>query len=139
MTGLAEVRPLGHQELLVGGPMRRMAREAALGHGGSVLPEERPPLFGVAGVALLVDRVRRDQFVRHRPVRVMAVGALDLSLLDGMTGHLLDLGPYLLVALRAGRRLGQFCGVNGMAIRAGDAPAFVGAAVPHRPREPEAS
>src|SRR5690242_10460251 len=56
---LAEVGDRGLLQLLVVRAVRGVAVQAALAH-RRVLPEKRPALFGVAGVALLVDRGGAD-------------------------------------------------------------------------------
>src|SRR5262245_45814579 len=75
---LAEVGTRRHEQLVMVRPMRLMAVDATLAD-GRVLPEERPSLLGVAGVADLVDRVGVQQGARGRAMRVVAVDARQLS------------------------------------------------------------
>src|SRR5436309_5944657 len=69
VAALAEIWLLGREKLLVVRAVGVVAVEAALPH-RSVLPEKRPPLLGVAGQALLVDRLRRDHLRLRAVVRV---------------------------------------------------------------------
>ncbi len=75
MASLAELRPPQAQELFVVRPMRSMTTHAVLTN-RSMLPEEWPSLLLVTGVALVVDRIRADQFFCLRAMRIMARGAL---------------------------------------------------------------
>src|SRR5687767_9882883 len=94
---LAQIRDGGALELQVVRAVGRVAVEAALPH-RRVLPQERPPLLGMAGIALLVDRAGGDQPGGRRAVRVVAVGARNLALAQRMMGRFPGLGASVLVA-----------------------------------------
>src|SRR6476659_8049526 len=64
---LAEPRLRDLEQLLVGGAVRVVAVRAALDH-RRMLPHERPALFGVAGVADLVDGAGDEELVVRRPM-----------------------------------------------------------------------
>src|SRR3982751_6598021 len=114
-----------------------MAVQAALPH-RRVLPQEGAPLLGVAGVALLVDRRRLDQAARLGAVGVVAIGATDLPLTDGMMGVFPHVRAHVLVAGEAGLglvrdlQLGllRLERVDAVATFAGEAAGLVDAAVP---------
>src|SRR4051794_23359650 len=134
---LAQVWRRGLLQLLVVRAVRRMAVQAALPH-GRVLPQEGAPLLGVAGVALLVDRRRLDQAARLGAVGVVAIGAADLPLTDGMMGVFPHVHAHVLVAGEAGvglvrdLELGllRLEGVDAVAALAGEAAGLVDAAMP---------
>ena len=97
---LAEERLLDLQHLLVDGAVGVVTVEAVLTD-GSVLPEERPALLGVARVAVLVDRGLQDHLVVGRAVRVVAARALELALAQRHVARPEELGLLLQVAARA--------------------------------------
>ena len=63
----------------VGGAVWLVAVRAALSY-WCMLPEERPPLLGVALEAVIVDRVFAEHRRRDRAVRAVAIGARNLPL-----------------------------------------------------------
>src|SRR5581483_354696 len=103
---LAQARPRELEHLVVVAAVGVVAVQAALRHRG-VLPEERPALLGMAGVAGLVDRVLLEERRGDRAVRVVARRAGHLPLAERHVGGL-ELGrPLLDVALPAGLDLGR--------------------------------
>src|SRR6185295_10883476 len=103
---LAEERNRGLLQLQVVRSVRRMTVQAVLAD-RRMLPKERAALFGVAAVALLVDRGRFDHLRGLGAVRVVAIDAGDLSFADRMVRGLPGVGAHVLVAGEAllGHRL----------------------------------
>ena len=103
---------------------------------GSVFPEEGPPLVGMTLMACLIDCVFLQQRFSGRSVRLMAVGATEESIFDGMGGDLEHLGATFFMALKTDARLGFWdenrvtCCVSLVAARASLLGAVVGAALP---------
>src|SRR3989338_8101108 len=121
--------------------MGGVADRAVLTNRG-VLPQERPALLGVAGVAGFVDRALDEQPGAGRSVGIVAVAAGDLPLADRMRRRPEDLRPLLPVAgqTRVGLcRLGQHGispGMHGVAGGAGQTMELVRAAPPVHARAP---
>ena len=84
--------------------MRLVAVQAALAN-RRVLPQERPPFIRVAAVTEFIDAILGDQFFGDRPMRVMAVRALEFALADGHVGPIHLLGIKRSVTLLAERHL----------------------------------
>lgn len=133
---LAEVRPLGDQELVMGGAVRVMTGSAVL-RGRRMLPEERSPFFRVALVALLVEGVGGYQFIRNGAVRVVAIGTFQFPFPDRVVGRLQQQCPDILVTIAAGlgfRRSGEalwMAAMDAVAIGTGKPPEFVDTPLPH--------
>ena len=98
---LTQVRTRPDEELVVVGPVRLMTVQAALAH-RRVFPEERSPLFGVTGVADLVDGIGIQQRPGRRAVRVVAVDAGHFAFGQRHVRAPAELGALLLVALVTG-------------------------------------
>ena len=64
MAALTEIRHLRDQQLVVIRAVRLMARRAVLAD-RRVLPQERPALLGVAGVAELIQRIGFEHAFRR--------------------------------------------------------------------------
>src|SRR3990172_11567540 len=94
---LAEPGPAVLEQGRVNRAMGGVAERAVLTNRG-VLPQERPPFLGVAGVAGLVDRALDEQPGAGRAVGIVAVAARDLPLADRMRRRPENLRPFLLVA-----------------------------------------
>ena len=73
MAALTELRDPQRQKPRVIRAVRGMARDTVL-PGRRMLPEERPALFLVAGIALIVYRVGADELIGLRAVRIVARG-----------------------------------------------------------------
>ena len=145
MAGLAQPRCGETQQIRLEAPVRDMTAETAL-RDRSVLPEEGPALLGVAAGALVVDRVRVDELVRDRAVRVVArrAGHEALSTDTDSTGARWHVGGAL--GLRSGEVMalatdGGLVGAgeqvsigdglhDGVAVAAAEAARFVRASVP---------
>src|SRR5512142_1145729 len=69
------------------GSVRRMAVGAVLGH-RLVFPQERPALFGVAGVTGLGHRCLLQQLGTGPSMRIVAVGTHDLAGVDRVSRYL---------------------------------------------------
>src|SRR5512132_1488296 len=98
---LTEVGTRPYEQLVVVGAMRLMTVETTLTH-GCVFPEERPPLFGVTGVADVVDRIPVQERAGRRAVRVVAVDAGDLPFGQRHVRPPAELRALLRVTLGAG-------------------------------------
>src|SRR3972149_5051565 len=137
---LAEIRGLELQERVIVGPVRVMAVRAVLPY-GRVLPEERPPLLGVALVAGLVYRGCLQEARPGPSVRVVAARAVHEPLTQRHVRRTLELRPPLPVALETGHlRVLVYGGGfrrpplhDVMALGAGDVGHVVGAAPPVHP------
>jgi len=97
---LAEPGHADFQQLRPGGPVRFMAIHAIFLH-RRMFPQERPAPFRMALVAGLVDRALDQQLGIGRSVRIMAIGARDLSFPEGHVRGPLHLRAAHLVALEA--------------------------------------
>ena len=97
---LTQVRPCPNEQLVVVRTMRLMTVETTFAD-GRVFPEERPPLFGVAGVADFVDGVRVQERASRRAVRVVAVDARHFAFGQRHVRTPAELGALLLVTLIA--------------------------------------
>src|SRR5262245_31918368 len=98
---LTKVGTRPYEQLVVVRTMRLVTVDTTLAN-GRVLPEERPALFGVAGVADVVDGIGLQQRSRRRAVRVVAVDARHLALGQRHVRALAELCTLLLVTLVAG-------------------------------------
>ena len=101
VASLAQVGPLGNQQLLVIGPVRIVAVQAAFPN-RRMLPEERPAFLRVAAVALLVYGICDDQLRRVRAVRIVATDAIHQAFPNGMMRCTHRHGLDGLMARRAG-------------------------------------
>ena len=101
VTSLAEVRHLGHQQLLVIRAMRVVAIEAVLAY-RSVFPHERPAFFGVASITEFIHRRGSDHLRLRAVMRIMTTGALHPSFADRMVAGAHRLRAHVLVAVEAG-------------------------------------
>lgn len=90
-----------HQQLVSIGAMRTVAIHAVLAHRG-MLPEERPALFSVAGVADVVDGIGFQQLLSGASMWVVAIHTTHLALGYWHMRLLAELGALLLVAGLAG-------------------------------------
>jgi hypothetical protein len=137
VAALAQHRLLHDQQRLMGGAVRVVAIEATFTD-WRVLPQEGTALFAVALVTLVIDRVCRNEPLRLRAVRIMAVRANHLLFPQGMMRRLHDRRADLLMAPSAKLHLAwlrqQFgiAPVNLMAVNAGEFCLIVLAAVPQR-------
>jgi hypothetical protein len=122
MASLAEIRPLGHQELVMGSAMRCVTGRAIL-RGRWVLPEKGSPFFGVAFITFLIQGIGREEFLRDRSVGIVATGTGHFPLSDGVMGRFLNLRLYIFMTLAAyfclvrSRQVFRFSAVNAVAIR----------------------
>ena len=82
-----------------------------------MLPEERPPLVGVAAGAQLVYGNLADQLLRRRPMGVVAARAGELPLLCRHVGCALELHVPHLMALAAQISLGRLLELPLLAFR----------------------
>ena len=98
---LTKIRTRPHEQLVMVGSMRLVTVDATLADRG-VLPEERPPLFGMARVADVVDGIGDQQGTARRAMRVVAVDARHLAFGQRHVRTPAELGALLLVALEAG-------------------------------------
>ena len=98
---LAKVRSRCDQQLVVIGAVHGVAVGAILSH-WSVLPKERPALFGVAGVANHVGAFRFQQRPGGAAMRIVAINARHFAFRQRHVGTLVKFGALLLVATRAG-------------------------------------
>lgn len=98
---LAEERPCHLEQLILVGPMRIMAVQAAFPD-RCVFPEKRATLFRVAGVAGLVDRVPLEHRFGGGSVWIMTVHAGHFPLWQRHVGAFGKFGPLLFVAGVAG-------------------------------------
>ena len=110
-----------------------MAGHASLDPDRLVLKDERPTLVGVALVANQVLVGRRPYLaVTQRAVRIVAIGALDQTLVDTMAERFLEIGPLFRVArvtqhgLLAHQQVLRLAVMDGMAARATDTVLVVG-------------
>lgn len=83
MATLAEIGSFSGQEFGVVAAMDGMAGHAVLFH-RRMFPHVGAALVGMAFEAELVYAVRLDHFGAKPAMRIMAIGAGDLALLDGM-------------------------------------------------------
>ncbi len=107
VTLLAQPGQRDPQQASVNGAVRLMAVHAVFTH-RRVLEQEGSALFRMALVAVLVDTARLQQFLRHRPVRIVAVRALYLAFPLGHMRGAVKLRTTVLVALETGLVLGRF-------------------------------
>ena len=77
----AQPRARHFQRVLVDRAMRIVTVQAILAH-RRMLEQERSALFGVAGVAIVVDRILPDERLGGAAVRIMTIRAHDLALAD---------------------------------------------------------
>src|SRR5687767_5410478 len=98
---LTKVGTRPYQQLVMVGTMRLVTVDTTLAD-GRVFPEERPPLFGVAGVADVVDGIGVQQGTGGRAVRVVTVDAGHLAFGQRHVRTPAELGPLLFVTLEAG-------------------------------------
>ena len=75
----AQPRARHFQRELVDRAMRIVTVQAILAH-RRMLEQERSALFGVAGVAIVVDRILPQQSLGGAAVRIMTIRAHDLAL-----------------------------------------------------------
>ena len=104
MALLAKVRRPHLEKIGNGRAMRVVANRAVLLH-RRVVPDVRPALLHVAGVAGFVDAVSDHQSRRYRAVRVMTVGANDFAFQNRMAVRTDDLDALLFMAGEAHFRL----------------------------------
>ena len=97
---VAEPGHAGLQQLRAGGTMGFMAVRAIL-HDGRMLPQERAASFRVTLVTGLVDRAGLEQAGIGSSMRVMAIGASDLSFSKWHVRRALNLSAAQLMALKA--------------------------------------
>lgn len=115
--------------------VRVVARAAVFGNRFMLL-HKRTALFGMAGVAGVIDAVALDQFGADRPVHVVAIGACHLAFRNGVVRWFVNLGALFLVALVAHVSLRPpvegfvFVGMHLMAGIAGHTRVLVGRAGP---------
>ena len=135
MALLAQERRILLQSCRIDRAVRVMAQGAVLGR-RRMLPQERPALLRVAGVAGLIHR-RFDQHAgAGRSMRTMAVAASHLAEAHRMRGRLGEVRPFLAVAFVADLRLcchrehGVALRVYLVAIVAGNVVAVVRARMP---------
>ena len=98
------------QHVRIGAAVGNVAGTASLDFYRCVLEDIRPLLVGVAGEAnRILRRGGPHLFGSGRPVRIMAIGALDQALIDTMMERHFELGLLLGVAgvAKLGLRLGQ--------------------------------
>lgn len=106
---LAKVGSCCDQQLVVIGAMHGVAVGAVLTHGG-VLPQERPALFGVTGVANDVGAFGFQQGLGGAAVWIMAIHARHFPFWQRHVRALVEFSALLLVTARAGfihRALGE--------------------------------
>lgn len=96
-----------HLEKIGNGRAVRVMTERAVLLYRLVVPEERPALLHVAGVAGFVNAVSDHQRRRYRAVRVMTVGANDFAFQNRMTVRTDDLDALFFVAGEAHFRLSE--------------------------------
>ena len=101
MAPVAEPWPRHLQQELVDRAMRIVAVQAILAH-RRVLKEERPTLFGVALVAIVVDRDLAQEPFGGATVRIVTIRTGDLPLAYRHVRGAEELGLALLVTLEAG-------------------------------------
>src|SRR4051794_5241920 len=133
----AEPRPRHFQHVFGIAAVGVVTAQAIFPYRG-MFEKERSPLFGMALVASVVDRV----FLQHRfggaAVRIVAVRAGHLAFAQRHVGRAEDLRATILVALEAGfhlnhglqRGLARYLPHHGMTFATGDASRFMRAAVP---------
>ena len=97
---LAETGHTGFQQLRARGTVRFMAVHAIFHH-RRMLPQERTAPLRVTRVTILVDRALDQQLGIGTAMRVMAIGAGDLSFSKRHMGRAHYLSPTQLVALEA--------------------------------------
>lgn len=134
MTGFAQLRRPVSQELQMIAPMNGMTCLAVLLH-GRMFPEEWPAFFGMALVAKFIRRSGFDHLRAESPVRFMTVGALYLSLPEGMVRLFGNLAADIPVTGEAEIRLGGLevlllTRMDGMTAITGDTGRLVFAHVP---------
>ena len=101
-----------------------------------VLPQKWATLFGMAFVALFINRVCRDELLGNGAMRIVTFRARHLSFPNRVVGRFLKFGTDILVTLRAHFGLSRFdqvlliAGVRIMAIGAAHIAAFMLAALP---------
>ena len=78
MALLAKEWRSGLQQVVAGGAVGRMAIRAVICD-GAVFPQERAALFGMAGVAGLIDRCFDQQLRSDGSMRVVAIAAGHLA------------------------------------------------------------
>ena len=101
MTLLAKVRTCCHQKLVVIGAMHGMAVGAILAH-RCVLPQKRPALFGMAGVANDIGTFRLQQWLGGAAMRIVAVDARHPAFRQWHVRSLVEFGALLRMAARTG-------------------------------------
>jgi len=97
---LAEPGRAGLQQLRASGTMRVMAVHAIF-HYRRMLPQERATSFRMTLVTVLVDRAFDQQLGIGSSMRVMAIGASDLSFSKWHVRRALNLSAAQLMALKA--------------------------------------
>lgn len=80
--------------------VRGMANGAILLH-RRMLPDPGAALVGMTLVAELVVGFRIDHVLRERAMGIVAVGTVDLAFTDWMVRHLVDIGTYVPMAIKA--------------------------------------
>lgn len=118
MAALAEIRSFSGQEFGVVAAMGCMAGHAVFFH-RRMFPHVGAAFVRVTFEAELVYAVRLDHLGAEAAVRIMAIGAGNLALLDGMVRLAIGLRTDILVAGKAEFRLGHLqvlgkIGVAGM-------------------------
>src|SRR5215831_13223024 len=129
--------PRHFQHIFIGAAVRVVTAQAILPH-RCMLEQERSALFGVALVAVVVDRVFPQHCFGGGAVRIVTVRAGDLSFPDRHVRRAENLSAPILVALEAGFQLGLGLEVelernlthHRVAFAASDPSRFVGACVP---------
>ena len=101
VTLLAQERARGNEQHFLVGTMRLVAVETVLAN-RRMLPDERAALFGVAGIADVIHRVRIEHRSGRRAMRVVAAFAGHLALRQGHMRAFAELGALLLMAGVAG-------------------------------------
>ncbi len=101
VTLLAQERNRRDQQRVLIRAMGGMAIQAILAH-RRMFEKKRSALLGMTLVARFVDRVRLQQRVRERPVRVVAVIAAHLAVGQRHVGSAVELETDVAVALRTG-------------------------------------
>jgi hypothetical protein len=134
MTALAEERNFSHQEFGMVASVDFMTVQAVFLDGG-MFKSVRPPLFGVAGIAEVVDRIRLHHPWSKASMDLMTVGAFYPALFHRMMGLFVLLSPDILVACITDIGLLGLQGfirssMNRMAVIARDACGLVLADVP---------
>ena len=129
VAALTELGGLPYQQTVVVRPVHRMAVQA-VGLNRRVFETERTAFFRMTFVAELIDRISSEHLGAECPMRVVAVGAGYLAFPDRVVRLFIALQPDILVTVEAEVRLSQLqafadAGMQGMAVRTGDAVGFV--------------